>query len=181
MGFLDKMKDKQSAALERQSEKRSDKFDKKHRADFESDLLPGESILCFTDHVSTERDGTTYHGWLVGTNQRLMYRAKFATKSLVELHPFGAATSITFAKEKVFGVIGVRGIAGSVEYKGGAAAMEEFMATINSAAAVEHVEAAPEPATSATDELAKLADLHSQGILSDEEFGAAKQRIIDGM
>ena len=94
MGFLDKMKDKQSAALERQSDKRSDKFDKKHRADFESDLLPGESILCFTDHVSSERDGKTYHGWLVGTNQRLMYRAKFATKSLVELHPFGAATSM---------------------------------------------------------------------------------------
>ena len=175
------MKDKQAAALERQSEKRGEKFDKKHRAEFERDLLPGESILCFVDLVSSERDGKTFHGWLVGTNQRLMYRAKFATKSLVDLHPFGASTSITFAKGKVFGVLGVRGIAGSVEYKGSAEPMQEFMAMINSVSAVEQVEAPVEPASSATDELAKLADLHAKGVLSDEEFSAAKQRIIGGM
>lgn len=42
--------------------------------------------------------------------------------------------------------------------------------------------AAPAPAAAAqsdlTGQLAKLGELHSQGVLSDEEFAAAKQRLL---
>lgn len=34
---------------------------------------------------------------------------------------------------------------------------------------------------STSEELQKLADLHQRGVLSDEEFARAKQRVIDGM
>lgn len=39
-------------------------------------------------------------------------------------------------------------------------------------------QAAPSAADSDLDELQKLADLHAQGVLSDEEFAAAKAKIL---
>jgi hypothetical protein len=40
--------------------------------------------------------------------------------------------------------------------------------------------AAPAPATDETSELERLASLHDSGALSDEEFAAAKQKILGG-
>jgi Short C-terminal domain len=37
---------------------------------------------------------------------------------------------------------------------------------------------APPAGPDITDELKKLADLHSQGVLSDEEFAAAKSKLL---
>lgn len=37
----------------------------------------------------------------------------------------------------------------------------------------------PKGSVSAADEIAKFAELHKQGILSDEEFAATKARILD--
>jgi hypothetical protein len=36
------------------------------------------------------------------------------------------------------------------------------------------------PAESVADELGKLADLRASGVLSEEEFATAKQRLLDG-
>jgi hypothetical protein len=38
--------------------------------------------------------------------------------------------------------------------------------------------AAPAPAASSTDDLEKLVQLHSQGALTDEEFAAAKSKLL---
>jgi hypothetical protein len=44
----------------------------------------------------------------------------------------------------------------------------------------EEYEAAPPPAPSDTDQLQQLAQLHASGALTDEEFAAAKAKIIGG-
>jgi hypothetical protein len=42
----------------------------------------------------------------------------------------------------------------------------------------QYAQAAPEPEDDATAQLQKLAALHTQGVLTDEEFAAAKAKIL---
>lgn len=53
---------------------------------------------------------------------------------------------------------------------------EALRAALEQAIASQHASATP--AASVADELAKLAELHRQGVLSDEEFAAQKQRLL---
>ncbi len=39
-------------------------------------------------------------------------------------------------------------------------------------------QAAAQPSTSVTDELQKLADMHTSGVLTDEEFAAMKKKLL---
>jgi hypothetical protein len=57
-------------------------------------------------------------------------------------------------------------------------AFEQLRTALEQAIAERHAPAAPAPATSVADELAKLAELHQQGILTDQEFAAQKQRLL---
>jgi hypothetical protein len=63
-------------------------------------------------------------------------------------------------------------------YQDGAAAAQA------QAAPPQYAAPAPEPAAPAgggiNDQLVQLANLHAQGILTDEEFAAAKQKVISG-
>lgn len=53
---------------------------------------------------------------------------------------------------------------------------EALRAALEQAIASQHAPAAPAP--SVADELAKLAELHQQGVLSDQEFAAQKARLL---
>lgn len=55
-------------------------------------------------------------------------------------------------------------------------AFEALRAALEQAIADQHTAAAP--AASVADELAKLAELHRQGVLSDDEFAAQKARLL---
>lgn len=176
MGFLDKIKDKQ----EQERDKHLSKADAKYRPEFEKELSAGESIVALVHGVSTKRDDRLYNGALAVTNQRLIFRGSYATKVLVETHPLGSTTGVSYARGKIAGTLGVKNGSETIEYAASSSLMDDFMESVRSASSVES--SVPEAsASSATDELAKLADLHAQGILSDEEFSAAKQRIIGGM
>jgi hypothetical protein len=60
------------------------------------------------------------------------------------------------------------------------AAFEELRAAVEAAIAAHHGRgpAAPAPAASTADELAKLAALRDQGVISDAEFQQQKQRLL---
>ena len=68
---------------------------------------------------------------------------------------------------------------------GQAQAQQQMQSQAQQQAAVEqarqegaaHAQAAP-PAKDTTAELQKLADLHKQGVLTDEEFAAAKKKLL---
>lgn len=55
---------------------------------------------------------------------------------------------------------------------------EALRAALEQAIASQHASATP--AASVADELAKLAELHRQGVLNDDEFAAQKARILGG-
>ncbi len=55
-------------------------------------------------------------------------------------------------------------------------AFETLRAALEQAIAGQHTPAAP--AASVADELGKLAELHRQGVLSDQEFAAEKRRLL---
>lgn len=57
-------------------------------------------------------------------------------------------------------------------------AFEALRAALEQAIAERHAPAAPAPAASVADELGKLAELHRQGVLNDDEFAAQKARIL---
>jgi len=62
------------------------------------------------------------------------------------------------------------------------AAYQEGLAAAQAAPPPAVAPAAPAPAAGGgiNDQLVQLADLHAQGILTDEEFAAAKQKVISG-
>lgn len=57
-------------------------------------------------------------------------------------------------------------------------AFEELRAAVEAAIAAHHGPAAQSPAASVADELAKLATLREQGVISDDEFQQQKQRLL---
>jgi hypothetical protein len=57
-------------------------------------------------------------------------------------------------------------------------AFETLRAALEQAIADRHTPAPAPPAASVADELGKLAQLHQQGVLSDQEFAAEKRRLL---
>ncbi|QUC01594.1 SHOCT domain-containing protein [Cellulosimicrobium cellulans] len=55
---------------------------------------------------------------------------------------------------------------------------EALRAAVEAAIAAHHAPSAPAAPASGAEEVARLADLHQRGILSDEEFTAAKARAL---
>ena len=43
----------------------------------------------------------------------------------------------------------------------------------------DHVEETPDDSTNVTQQLAQLGELHTQGALTDEEFAAAKKKLLE--
>jgi hypothetical protein len=168
MGWLDKQRDKQSAkALEK----------------FEAQLGSGEQILDVQLGVNTDRNGDTFLGELCLTDRRLMFIGKHLTSTMVDEHPLDSTTGLTVTTGKIVGSLAVKHGLKSESYSCNGKALAEFVEKVKAQIALvgEAPVSAGSSGRSSTDELKKLADLHSQGILNDDEFTAAKQRIIDSM
>ncbi|MGZ4864254.1 MAG: SHOCT domain-containing protein [Halobacteriota archaeon] len=73
-------------------------------------------------------------------------------------------------------VAGMR--AGEARAQKSAAQQAELNEAQQQAAAAQQQAAAPPASTDSTAELKKLADLHASGILTDEEFAAAKKKAL---
>jgi hypothetical protein len=166
MGFLNRAKDKQSSEVEDAIRK---------------DLGAGEAIVDILLGVNTKRGGKTYLGSLVATNYRIIFRGKYMTGWMTDSHPLDSTTGLTVTIGKVFGMLGVKNGLQVAEYQANGQKLSEFMRAVD--AQLDSMKSASDSPTStttpATDEIAKLADLHAQGILTDDEFASAKHRIID--
>lgn len=178
MGFLDKARDKGQA---------------KFQAKLQSHLNPGEQVITtiggvMRKEVSKGGMDKSYSGSLALTNQRVIYIGSFGLEKKFDSHPLATLTGITTTHGLVMGELEIKNGLMLQEYSIARRFMDDFVAEVrrvaDSAQVQTHSAPPPPPAppsASATDELKKLADLHAQGILDDDEFAEAKQRIIDSM
>ena len=150
--------------------------------EIEGMLEPGEEVKA---HVfGTQCDPPTSKsgkvaGALAVTDRRFLFVGKSIASKKVHGIPLDTVTSVELNKGAMFSHVQVT-LAGSyenflVKYK----EAEQFVQVAQSALASAHSGGTQVPAVaSMADEIAKLADMHQQGLLSDEEFTAAKARLL---
>jgi len=121
-------------------------------------------------------------GALAITDRRVLFVGKSLGSKKVRTIPLDTVTSVELNKGALLSHVQVT-LAGSyenflVKYK----EAEPFVQVAQSALASAHSGGAVQApaAASMADEIAKLADMHQQGLLSDEEFAAAKARLLGG-
>lgn len=170
MGFLDNARDKQT---------------NKFLDEVVEHLLPGENVIAQSIGVGSKRSGKTFSGGLALTENRLIFIGRALTEKLVDSHPLDTTTGITTTHGAIVGELGIKNGLSFEEYKIPRKAMDDFVSTIRRVAdsrrgSTDATPAAP-ASTSVSDELVKLAGLYAQGILSDDEFAAAKSRLIGGL
>lgn len=123
-------------------------------------------------------------GALAVTNRRIVFAGRSIASRLNHSLPLNTVTSVELNKGVMFTHIKVT-LAGSYEnYLVKYLEAEDFMAETQAALMKVHAPVAPSPegssSASMADELSKLSGLRDQGILSDEEFQVAKQRLLEG-
>lgn len=168
MGFLDKARDKQADKL---------------LTEVSEHLLQGESVISTCLGVGSKRSGKTYSGGLALTESRLVFVGRALTEKLVDSHPLDGTTGITTTHGAMIGELGIKNGLAFEEYKIPKKLMDDFVTEVRRVAdsrpaspELSHSESA---SGSVADELGKLAELHSQGLLTDEEFADAKAHVLD--
>lgn len=139
-------------------------------------LAPGEQI----EQLATALYGKG-NGLLVLTDRRLLFLFEGLMSSTSEDFPFDRITSVQWSSGILFGsvIVHAGGQKAKVENVDKAAGrrivdqVREHMAGVPAASRA--VQAA---LGGAADELMKLSELHKSGILSDDEFTAAKTRLL---
>lgn len=147
-------------------------------------VLPG---LLWEDEVVEKLVQGLYNnsqGVLIATNKRLVFVDKGLVKLRVEDFPYDKMSSIQYELGVVFGKItiytsGHRGEIRQVQKQRAADFCDYVRARITSS--TPHAGAAQSSVPSSQDSLEhldKLAKLHEQGSLTDEEFSQAKKRLL---
>jgi hypothetical protein len=154
----------------------------KHLAKVEANLQPGEEIRASVAGVvtttSTSTSGTV-RGMLVLTDRRFIFSGgAWGTKDSHSV-PLSGVTSIDLHKNLMNAHIQVTAAGNISRYLVKYRDAEPFVKTAHDVLVSAH---ATIPATSTpvspADEIAKLAALHAQGLLTDEEFFAAKTKAL---
>jgi hypothetical protein len=145
-------------------------------------LQPGEEVIASV--FATLCDPPTgkigkLGGALAITAERLVFAARFWPSRAQQVHQLNQVSSLNLSKSGLVSHLQVL-LTGTFEnYVVKYREAEHFLATAQGVLAKAHTQPpAPAAALSAADELAKLADLHRQGILSAEEFAKAKARLL---
>ncbi len=149
----------------------------KHLAKITDELEAGEEVLASLSATITDKpdsfSGTT-RGSLVVTDRRFIFSGTAWGSKTSRSFLLSQVTSIDLHKNLLVAYIQVTVAGGFERYLVKYKDAEEFIAVAHKALA--------QPATSlggsAADELTKLAALHSQGVLSDEEFATAKAKAL---
>lgn len=157
----------------------------KHLAQIEKNLQPGEEVVdSLSATVTTTPTSTsgTNSGALVATNKRLIWSGGFMFQSDSRSFPWQQISTIDFQSGMLLSHITVTGASALGRWLvAKVPKTQQFVETANSLVHQIHAPAAapaPASAPSTADELAKLAQLRQQGILTDEEFAAAKARLL---
>jgi hypothetical protein len=151
---------------------------KREVKNLEAELLPGEQIIEMTGGMSAE----SKNGVLVLTNQRIMVFFKGVISRGSEEFRLIDATSIAWKGGIMMGSISLMMSANTISYKNvDKKDGQRFVDAARHALQDVHDHSASAqtfPVVSAADELTKLAALHAQGILTDEEFAAKKHQVL---
>jgi hypothetical protein len=158
------------------------------------ELLAGEKVIASVnatlrvrrqDKVALHLGGNDvwyvrrYTGLLVITESRLIFAAKTLFLKRGDVEPLSEVSSLNLNPKFFNSQFQVIGPDWFINYVIKTREAEPFFATAQEVLARAHTSApAPAAALSAADELAKLADLHRQGILNADEFAKAKARLL---
>lgn len=144
-------------------------------------LQSGEQVIAHTSGSLTDpgKSAGTTRGTIAVTNQRILYSGTTGiggSKTLA--YPWSQVTSVLAEKNLLTSHLSVAAAGADARFIVKFQEAQEI-----AAAAQERLHAAQQPqaaavAPSAADELAKMASLHEQGILSADEFASAKARIL---
>jgi hypothetical protein len=120
-------------------------------------------------------------GLLVGTDRRLIFIDKGLVSLKVEDFGYDKITSVQYRTGMVFGEIDILASGNRATFKNiEKAHVRDFgdwlRARISAPRAATQPSQGPQP--NSTDEIVRLADLHRQGILTDEEFAAKKKQLL---
>ena len=156
--------------------------EKKAIASIEESLQPGEQIVDKISgaYIVSSKNSDNTIGVLALTNKRLIFSGSIGFKREQHSSPLNLVTSVDLVKGAMLSHLQVT-LAGSVaKYRVKYTDAQAFLSSTQAAvaAAQQPAAAAVAAAPSAADELGKLAALHEQGVLSDEEFAAAKSKAL---
>jgi hypothetical protein len=145
-------------------------------------VQPGEQVLAsvfaYLCDPPTGRVGK-FGGALVITESRLLFAGKYLVQQARQAHQLDQVSSLNLSKSGLVSHLQVLLTGTSENYVVKYREAEHFLATAQGVLAKAHTQPpAPAAALSAADELAKLADLHRQGILNADEFAKGKARLL---
>lgn len=147
-------------------------------------LQPGEEVLdVTTGMIEVTRMGTktSRNGAILVTDRRvILYTKKLGGYEMYD-HVYGLLTALDYKKGAMFGTITFAASGDRTRVKQVPNYSVERVAKairMRMAAAHEQGHPSAETGASRTDEIRKLAELHAEGILTDEEFAAKKKQLL---
>ncbi len=153
----------------------------KHLSKLQENLESGETIQAtVAGTITTTATSTsgTVRGMLVLTDSRFLFEGgSWASKGSRSV-PLSAITSIDLHKNLMTAHVVVTLAGGPERYMVKYNDAEKFVKTAHEVLARFHSPVATGSNVSAADELLKLADLHSRGLLTDDEFAVAKAKAL---
>ncbi|WP_241031866.1 SHOCT domain-containing protein [Rhodococcus koreensis] len=148
-----------------------------------AELQPGEDVLASVLATVVDKSfgaSGTVRGKLVLTNRRFFFSGDGRGSSQHRAIPLQHVTSVDLHKNLMFAQVMITFAGGvsrcRVKYNDAAPFVKVAQDVVGGR--VDSPAPSPIPVTSAADELAKLAQLHAQGVLTDAEFATAKANAL---
>lgn len=162
---------------------------KKQNEAFTEFLTAGEYVVSHIDAQAGNffKDSKmVLRSFLVATDSRIVYYEKTVSTKVLS-YPYSQIATIGFKDGRIERAILIDSTGEVIRFTSSERSntVRDFVAKANQRVALgpsgATVNPLPPPPTrsSAGDELQKMAELHASGVLSDEEFAAAKKRLID--
>lgn len=148
-------------------------------------LKSGESVIAFGDGYIGEMmgsgDNTQRNGSLIVTDQRVAFCRKGLLGEVIETIPLKNITSVERRSMLGFRRIEIHTSHDSLKFKSSDKTAEQALAEAIDTHRDMKSESTPQPPTagrSVKERLAELNELHTAGLLSDDEFSAKKSELL---
>ena len=155
-------------------------------------LRPNEEITASirTAHVISNSSRTNPIGFLAVTNARLVFSGWAGKAHELNEYELSDVRSIEFERNllqsQIVLTVSDKGTTHDLAYRveprhgpGFVTAAQRALNEVQRAIELEHNTESGRVGVSTADELAKLADLHDRGALTDDEFAAAKAKVLE--
>ena len=146
-------------------------------------LSPAETIIADVPSIFIESKSSSTNpvGLLALTATSVAFATGPGRRAVGHVHPRSEITSIDFSDGLLNSYIVVNIRSGALEYRVNPREAKRFMAAVEGKAPDGSGPGLSGPGSSGSiaTELEKLADLHTRGLLNDEEFAAAKAKLLN--